>query len=183
VRVFTRLVPVTLTAVLVASLGAAATNGGRGWRIRQDAPGLGAAVQQERAYRTLSDLTWLAGYWVGEDGGVKMEELWLPPRGSLMLGLHRDVSESGKAFYEYLRIEETAEGIVYFASPRGKPATAFQLASGSRQRAVFENPRHDFPTRIIYWLDRAGSLHARIEGEQEGRKRAEEWVWGRSALE
>ena len=49
-----------------------------------------------------------------------------------------------------------------------------------RGKAVFENPAHDFPQRILYWLDGAGALHARIEGPQDGKAVGEEWVWTRA---
>ncbi len=39
---------------------------------------------------TLNGLDWMLGSWSGEDDGVHMEEHWLPPRGGVMLGLHRD---------------------------------------------------------------------------------------------
>ena len=45
------------------------------------------------------------------------------------------------------------------------------------RRAVFENRQHDFPQRILYWLDASGAMHARIEGPQGGKTVSEEWVW------
>ena len=48
------------------------------------------------------------------------------------------------------------------------------------KRVVFENRQHDFPQRILYWLDPGGALHARIEGPQGGKTVSEEWVWTRA---
>jgi hypothetical protein len=129
---------------------------------------------------TLDDLAWLCGYWVGEAKGVTMEECWLPPSGGLILGLHRDVMPSGKSFFEYLRIEEGEKGIAYMASPSGIPPTPFWLTSSGSSKAVFENPEHDFPQRITYWLDEEGVLHSRVEGPGEGNTRVEEWFWRRA---
>jgi len=36
---------------------------------------------------------------------------------------------------------------------------------------VFENREHDFPQRVIYRRELDGSMHARIEGERDGRIR------------
>jgi hypothetical protein len=44
---------------------------------------------------------------------------------------------------------------------------------------VFENKSHDFPQRTIYWPER-DTLHARIEGEQNGQQRSMEWTWKRA---
>ena len=44
-------------------------------------------------------------------------------------------------------------------------------------KVVFENPTHDFPQRIIYWLDENKKLHARVEGTVKGQQRGMEWQW------
>jgi hypothetical protein len=129
----------------------------------------------------LSELAWMAGSWAGTQGKVEMEEFWQAPKGNTMLGLHRDVSGGRTVSYEFLRIEAGAEGITYWASPRGRPATPFRLSELNEKRVVFENPEHDFPRRIIYWLDKDGALHAKIEGILNGKQAAEEWTWRRVA--
>ena len=47
------------------------------------------------------------------------------------------------------------------------------------KKAVFSNPGHDFPQRIIYWVDGDEALHARIEGEVNEKSKSREWVWKR----
>ncbi|HVS02327.1 MAG TPA: DUF6265 family protein, partial [Thermoanaerobaculia bacterium] len=121
-----------------------------------------AASAPERPAATLADLAWMTGSWEGTSGEVRMEEHWTAPAGGLMVGMHRDVGE-GRSFFEFLRLEETAAGITYLASPRGRPATPFPLVEVGEQRAVFANPEHDFPQRIVYWREGA-RLCARIEG-------------------
>lgn len=120
----------------------------------------------------LDDLAWMSGRWAATIDGWEMEELWLPPAGGMMLGLHRDV-KGAKASFEFIRIAQTPEGIVYLAQPGGKPPTPFALVEVSPTRAVFANPKHDFPQRITYTLV-DGRLCARVEGEGE---KAQEWCW------
>lgn len=124
---------------------------------------------------TVEALAWMAGTWEGRDAdGLEMEEAWLGPKGGTLFGLHRDVAKGRTVSFEFLRIAAEADGIVYWASPQGRPATPFKLSEAGPRRAVFANPAHDFPKRILYWLDDAGALHARIEGD--GGK-AMEWTW------
>lgn len=127
----------------------------------------------------LSELAWMAGNWTGVQDGVEMEELWQAPKGNIMLGLHRDVARGRTASFEFLRIEATKDGITYWASPGGRPATPFGLVELKNKRVVFENAKHDFPQRIIYWLSDDGALHAKIEGTQGGKPAAAEWTWRR----
>ena len=124
----------------------------------------------------ISTLAWIAGSWSGVDRGMEMEELWMAPKGNVMLGLHRDVKAGRTVSFEFLRIEATAEGITYWASPKGKPATPFKLSEARENYAAFENPEHDFPKRIIYWIA-DGALHAKIEGPMNGKTVSQEWVW------
>ncbi len=142
---------------------------------------LGGSSPLVAAPPELSSLGWLAGSWEGRDGsGLEMEELWTTPKGGAMLGLHRDVKDGRMASFEFLRIESGAEGIAYLASPRGRPATAFPLKESVAKRVVFENLKHDFPQRILYWLTDDGALHARVEGDQGGKVVGEEWTWRRA---
>jgi hypothetical protein len=125
---------------------------------------------------SVDELSWLAGHWYGQQRGVRMEELWLPPEGGMMLGLHRDVPPEGKTFFEFLRIGSEGGKIVFFASPRGKSPVSFPLKELSEQWVVFENPENEYPQRIIY-LREGKKLHARIEGDRDGKIRSQSWVW------
>jgi hypothetical protein len=124
---------------------------------------------------SIHDLRWMSGHWSATISGVEMEELWSEPKGGMLLGMHRDVRANGKASFEFFRIAETKDGIVYFAQPGGCAATPFALVEVSEGRAVFANPQHDFPQRLIYTL-RDGRLCARVEGEGAA---AEEWCWSK----
>ena len=126
------------------------------------------------AQPTIDDLAWMSGHWSSTKDGTVMEEIWSAPGGGMMLGMHRD-TKGAKASFEFLRIATTNVGIVYFARPGGRPPTPFTLIESGRQRAVFANPQHDFPKRIIYWLE-GGKLCARVEGDGDS---AEQWCWSK----
>ncbi|HKE01170.1 MAG TPA: DUF6265 family protein [Planctomycetota bacterium] len=115
----------------------------------------------------LESLAWMSGHWREISDRATTEELWMPPSGGLMLGLNRSVGGKGKAQFEYLRIEEDAQGVVYQASPRGAKPTPFRLTASEKGHAVFENPEHDFPKKIEYRLD-GEKLVASIAGEKPG---------------
>jgi len=124
-------------------------------------------------------LAWMEGRWVGEQDGLSIEERWTGPVGGALLGVHTDVKAGRLASWEFLRIDTTDEGTFYFASPRSAPPTPFKLVEQGEKRVVFENKAHDFPQRILYWLDAAGAMHARIEGPRGGRTASMEWIWTR----
>jgi len=115
--------------------------------------------------QTLADLAWLAGAWQTEPGSKRqIEEHWTQAAGATMLGMSRTVAGEKTVEFEYLRIEQRADGIYYVAHPKARcPGTDFKLTRASANEAVFENPQHDFPKRIIY--RRSGdSLTTSIDG-------------------
>ena len=114
------------------------------------------------ATATIADLGWLSGAWVGtRSSGSSIEERWSPPLGGAMLAVARTVNTSDKMVaFEYLRIVEREDGLVYVAQPAGKTATEFVLTEFTATRAVFDNPRHDYPKRIVYELSAEGGLSA-----------------------
>ncbi|GMU66017.1 MAG: hypothetical protein AMXMBFR36_22910 [Acidobacteriota bacterium] len=130
--------------------------------------------------RRAQALAWLAGHWAGVRDGVESEEHWTSPAGDALVGMHKDVRPNGKVFFEFFRIVEADAGdLCYLASPGGRPPVSFCAVEVGDRRVVFENPTHDFPQRILYWLDESGALHARVEGPGEGGTVGEEWVWRR----
>ena len=138
-----------------------------------------SGAQAQAPASGVENLAWFEGRWEGESDGLTMEEQWTSVRGGALLGVHRDVKGGRMVSFEFLRIEATPEGTFYYASPRSKPPVPFKLVESGATRAVFENRQHDFPQRILYWLDAKGAMHARIEGPQGGKTVSEEWIWTR----
>ncbi|MEM6570499.1 MAG: DUF6265 family protein [Planctomycetota bacterium] len=116
---------------------------------------------------TLDDITWLAGHWQVKDRDSMTEELWMPARGRVMLGLNRSVRGKAHGQFEFLRIVQTKKDTYYWASPGGSPATPFKMTEATEDHVVFENPEHDFPKRIEYRLD-GDELTAQIFGDEPG---------------
>lgn len=121
------------------------------------------------ARATIADMDWLTGAWVGTQGSASIEERWSPPLGGATLGVSRTVSRGSMVAFEYLRIVERDGGLVYVAQPGGAAPTEFVLTELGSTRAVFENPRHDSPQRIVYELTAEGSLSASIGFARGGR--------------
>lgn len=117
------------------------------------------------AKATIADLGWLVGAWTGTRGTAgttTIEERWSPARGGSMFAISRTVSRDRLSAFEYLRIVEREGGLVYVAQPNGGPPTEFVMTEFTTSRAVFDNPRHDYPKRIVYELAPDGGLTATI---------------------
>ncbi|MCC6402519.1 MAG: hypothetical protein IT207_00750 [Fimbriimonadaceae bacterium] len=118
----------------------------------------------------IGDLAWLVGPWVGTrgtGGTTTIEERWSPAKGGSMLAVARTVSREKMSAFEFLRIVERDGGLVYIAQPNGGAPTEFVMTELGDKRAVFENPRHDYPKRIVYEVSSDGALTATI-GQSKG---------------
>lgn len=128
----------------------------------------GARVQEPgvppRAGGSVESLAWLAGAW-STSGTPEIEEYWSRPKAGLMIGMGRTIVRGKTVETEFLRIEESSTGVDYVARPGGAGETRFKMVRASDNEAVFENPTHDFPKRIIYRREKLGGLWARVEGD------------------
>jgi hypothetical protein len=124
-------------------------------------------------------LAWMAGSWIHEKDGTVTRETWLPPLGGVMAGAGQTNAPGKPPSVEHGKITAEPAGATYTAIVRGQPPTAFVLKPGLPDgEAIFENPAHDFPQRVIY--RRCGEqLCARIEGAIQGKPRGFEWRYSR----
>lgn len=145
---------------------------------------------QRRAERSATDLSimeqisWVIGEWESQSGNTQLHEVWTRVNDTLYLGKSFMLAGSDTVFAESIRLEQVNNQLHYTPTVRdqngGMPVT-FTLTSGQSPELVFENPNHDFPQRIIYANPTPDSLHARIEGLENGIFRKVEFLMHRSA--
>jgi Domain of unknown function (DUF6265) len=116
--------------------------------------------------RTGTDsIDWLTGCWRLERDNGYYEETWLAPTADGTLGVSREVRGGRTVAYEHLRVELRAGGVIaYVARPSGQAQAEFLMTGHSPGRLVFENPTHDFPTRIEYRYGDPNAITATIQG-------------------
>ena len=139
-----------------------------------------AAVQTAPPSVSVDQLSWMAGCWRLESGTRVVDEVWMAPAGGAMFGMSRTVSNGRVVEFEFIQIREDAGRVAFIARPSGQPEATFTLVKAGVGEAVFENPAHDFPQRIIYRLKDA-ALVGRIEGIQNGKARGADFPYQRVA--
>lgn len=95
-------------------------------------------------------LGWLSGRWVHEGPDGWAEESWTPSRAGVMLGTGLNGKGAEAAGFEFMRIADGPDGVTFWGSPGGRAPVAFPLVEQGTRDVAFENPRHDYPTRISY---------------------------------
>ena len=140
---------------------------------------LAASVSPEPA--DIDALRWLAGCWEMRQGERITEEQWMAPRGGVMIGMSRTVRGDSLIELEQVRIEKRGAALVYVASPLRQATAEFTGSVIGDGAAVFENPAHDFPSKISYRRQGADSLIASIAGQRGGKTRTIEYPYRRVA--
>ena len=127
----------------------------------------------------IDQMAWLKGCWIQTKPNGVVEELWMGPGGGVMLGLGRTVRDGELRDFEFVRIVEADGSLAYMAEPSGQEKATFPLKSLTPDMAVFEDPAHDFPQRVIYRRLGPDAVTGRIEGQIGGQAKAVDFPYKR----
>lgn len=121
-------------------------------------------MSYSQSNRNMEELLWLVDSWINIDGETVSYEHWKKADDSLLEGSSETIKNGNTVFSEKLKIVKEKDGIYYVAEVKHNPLPVyFKLTMVSKNKAVFENPQHDFPQKITYEIEQ-GTLHAFIEG-------------------
>jgi hypothetical protein len=100
----------------------------------------------------IAQMTWLAGTWQGPAWGGTFVAYYSTPEGGRILSHSKLMKNDAVAFHEFEVFEPREETVFLQPYPGGKPAAGFTLAEASKKerKAVFDNPKNEYPTRITY---------------------------------
>ena len=86
------------------------------------------------------------------------------------------IVEKDTVFYEKIDLFESNDSLFYKVSVKDqnkeKPVS-FYLTKSDDKELTFENPKHDFPTKIVYTKISNDSLVAVIYGKKDGKEMSE----------
>lgn len=119
----------------------------------------------------LKPFQWMIGYWtrINSKPGELGIEVWEKISDLEMVGQGINLTGADTTFVENIRLIIKDNSIFYVVSTKGNDeAVMFQLTSQSKDGTslVFENPKHDFPTKITYDFVE-GKMKAVVSGQGE----------------
>ncbi len=150
--------------ILVLSCGGSSEDSEQGSQM-QDEGMQGSAAKAP----TLAGLDWMLGTWKSSGGKTTSYEQWMKSADALFTGMSFRLDGNDTLITELLTLAATDSGTFYIADVAHNPEpTSFKMSTASTDMAVFENPEHDFPTRISYKMLTPDSVVAIVEGDQNG---------------
>ncbi|MFO7445710.1 MAG: DUF6265 family protein [Ignavibacteriaceae bacterium] len=117
----------------------------------------------------LNPLFYLEGKWVIEGKNRTIHEEWTKLSDTVLTAVSFYVKDGDTTITETIKLAKIGDDIFYIPLVEHNPGPVkFKLTGITDKKAVFENPGHDFPSKIIYEYINEDSLNARIEGIENG---------------
>jgi len=136
------------------------------------------------AYAKLEQAHWLLGNWENFSDDGTATESWKKENDSTYTAESFIIAEEDTVFYENVTLQLRKDTLTYVVSTRdqNEAPVSFRLIYNDDSALVFENPKHDFPTKITYNKIGTDSIYAEISGIINGSERKEGFPFKKSQL-
>jgi hypothetical protein len=124
-------------------------------------------------------MNWLIGNWENKmDDGI-LSETWKKENDSTFSGTtYFIINKKDTVHSETILLTQLNDELIYRPTVKGqnddKPID-FIMTSDSENTFVFENPKHNYPQKIVYKKVNENSLVATISGMQQGKQSTESY--------
>jgi hypothetical protein len=128
--------------------------------------------KQNPAFEKLSIIE---GRWSMKFESGEVFEEWKRVNDTLFEGKSYEVSDSDTNLSESVKLINATTGIYYIPlvpDQNNSEPVSFLLTASDKNKFVFENPEHDFPSTIIYEFVNATRLKATVFGKVNGSERS-----------
>ena len=127
-------------------------------------------------YDELNKASWLLGNWQTVTPEGTLKEIWGIKNDSTFRGQSYFINKKDTIHNEIIELVEDKGKLFYIATVNGEnqnlPIT-FTFIESEENQLRFENPKHDYPNKILYQLKDSLNLDVSISGLQLGKKSAE----------
>lgn len=131
----------------------------------------------------IRQMEWVIGKWENISAEGSLYEIWTKTNDTVYSGRSFMIVNNDTVFSERISLELKKNELFYIPTVSdqndSQPIT-FKFVSSENNEIIFENKEHDFPQRIIYTNPKPDSLYARVEGNDNGKFRKEEFFMQRS---
>ena len=124
----------------------------------------------------LNEIDWLIGTWENNSDKGNLLEIWKKENDSVYSGQSFYIKAKDTLHFESIQLKQISDSLLYSSSVKGQDndlALDFKLTSKTQNQFVFENPKNDYPKKIVYKLITKDSLVAIISGIQQGKTSSE----------
>lgn len=129
-------------------------------------------------YEKLATMNWLLGQWENKMNEYNLSETWEKKNDSTFVGQGFLIKGKDTLSSESIELLQKGEVLFYVPTVKGenndKPIT-FKLTTTTEKEFTFENPKHDYPQKIVYKMINATNHIATISGIQQEKLSSESY--------
>lgn len=135
--------------------------------------------KSENKYEKLEKMNWLVGQWENTTPEGLLTETWTKVNDSTFSGQTYFIkNEKDTVHSESIVLTQSKGEVIYRPTVKGQnndEPVDFKLTSEVENSFTFENPKHDYPQKIVYKKVNDTSLIATISGIQQGKQSSESY--------
>lgn len=126
--------------------------------------------KETKKFPLIEKANWFLGEWENQSKTGDFTENWEKLSDSTFMGVSLIRQGKDTVFHENVVLEQKNDSLFYNVAFKGNndEITSFYLTSFTDKQLVFENPKHDYPTKIVYTLISTDSISATIHGKVKG---------------
>lgn len=126
---------------------------------------------EKKETQKIDQLDWLIGTWENNSKEGQLSENWEQINDSTFNGQTYFIKGNDTLHNETFIVNQIKDSIFYIPTIKGenndKPVI-FTLTQSTEKQFTFENPKHDYPTKVVYTQVSADSVVVEISGVVDG---------------
>lgn len=135
--------------------------------------------KSDKQFEKLEKMNWLIGQWENTTTEGHLTETWSKVNDSTFTGqTYFIINIKDTVHNESIILTQVGGDLIYRPTVKGQnndEAVDFKLTSEAENNFAFENPKHDYPQKIVYKKINDKSLVATISGKQQGKPNTESY--------
>jgi hypothetical protein len=135
--------------------------------------------KSDKQFEKLEKMNWLIGQWENTTPEGYLTETWTKTNDSTFSGqTYFIINKKDTVHNESIMLMQVDDELIYRPTVKGQnndEAVDFKLTSEAENNFTFENPKHDYPQKIVYKKVNEKSLVATISGKQQGKPSTESY--------
>lgn len=135
--------------------------------------------KSEKNFEQLEKMNWLIGNWENKMDEGLLTETWIKENDSTFSGTtYFIINKKDTVHSETIILKQIKDELIYSPTVKGQnndEPVDFKLSSENENTFAFENPKHDYPQKIVYKKVNENSLVATISGIQQGKQSTESY--------
>ena len=128
------------------------------------------SCQKSKEVSKIVGTDWLLGKWENKSDEGNLMEIWKKTNDSLFIGESYFIKGKDTLHFEKIQMKQKGENLLYISTIKGenndKPVT-FNHNVEIEKQLVFENPKNDYPRKIVYKPIAKDRIFIEVSGIQQ----------------